>query len=119
MSSYLDWSTRRSAGVELDGYWRDVGTIDSYWEEHMELLADEPPLTFDEPAWPILTIGLQRPTARIEGSATIDDCLVAGGSHVRGTVARSVIGPGVVLEEGAEVRDAVLFHYGHAALARV
>ena len=64
---------------ELDGYWRDVGTVDSYWEAHMELLADEPPLTLDDPAWPILTMGLQRRLARIEGSATIDSCLVAGG----------------------------------------
>lgn len=105
---------------ELDGYWRDVGTVDSYWEAHMELLADEPPLTLDDPAWPILTMGLQRPPARIEGSATIDGCLVAGGSHVRGTVARSVIGPGVVVEEGAEVRDAVLLHDSYVgARARV
>jgi glucose-1-phosphate adenylyltransferase len=105
---------------ELDGYWRDVGTIDSYWEAHMELLADEPPLTLDDPAWPILTTGLQRPPARIEGSATIDGCLVAGGAYVRGTVARSVIGPGAVVEEGAEVRDAVLLHDSYVgARARV
>jgi glucose-1-phosphate adenylyltransferase len=105
---------------ELDGYWRDVGTIDSYWEAHMELLADEPPLTLDDPAWPILTAGLQRPPARIEQSATIDGCLVAGGAQVRGTVARSVIGPGVVVEEGAEVRDAVLLHDSYVgARARV
>ena len=105
---------------ELDGYWRDVGTIESYWEAHMELLADEPPLTLDDPAWPILTMGLQRQPARIEASATIDGCLVAGGSHIRGTVARSIIGPGVVVEEGAEVRDAVLLHDSHVgARARV
>jgi glucose-1-phosphate adenylyltransferase len=105
---------------DLDGYWRDVGTIDSYWEAHMELLADEPPLTLDDPAWPILTAGLQRPPARIEQSATIDGCLVAGGAQVRGTVARSVIGPGVVVEEGAEVRDAVLLHDSYVgARARV
>jgi glucose-1-phosphate adenylyltransferase len=105
---------------ELDGYWRDVGTVDSYWEGHMELLADEPPLTLDDPAWPILTTGLQRPPARIEESATVDGCLVAGGAHVRGTVARSVIGPGVVVEEGAEVRDAVLLHDSYVgARARV
>jgi glucose-1-phosphate adenylyltransferase len=105
---------------ELDGYWRDVGTIDSYWEAHMELLADEPPLTLDDPAWPILTTGLQRPPARIEESATTDGCLVAGGAQVRGTVARSVIGPGVVVEEGAEVRDSVLLHDSYVgARARV
>jgi glucose-1-phosphate adenylyltransferase len=98
---------------ELDGYWRDVGTIDSYWDAHMELLAAEPPLTLDDPAWPILTTGLQRPPARIDASATIDGSLVAGGAHVHGTVVRSVLGPGVVVEQGAEVRDAVLLHDSH------
>ena len=95
---------------QLDGYWRDVGTIEGYWQAHMELLEAEPRLTLDDPAWPILTAGLQRPPARIEASATIDASLVAAGAHVRGTVVRSVIGPGVVIEEGAEVRDAILFH---------
>jgi len=95
---------------ELDGYWRDVGTIEGYWEAHMELLAPEPGLTLDDPAWPILTTGLQRPPARIEASATIDGSLVAAGAHVRGTVVRSVIGPGVVVEENAHVRDAILLH---------
>jgi glucose-1-phosphate adenylyltransferase len=93
-----------------DGYWRDVGTIDAYWQTHMELLEVEPRLTLDDPAWPILTAGLQRPPARIEASATIDGSLVAAGAHVRGTVVRSVLGPGVVVEEGADVRDAVLLH---------
>ena len=96
--------------VQLDGYWRDVGTIEGYWQAHMELLEAEPRLTLDDPAWPILTAGLQRPPARIEASATIDASLVAAGAHVRGTVVRSVIGPGVVIEEGAEVRDAILLH---------
>ena len=76
----------------------------------MELLAPEPMLTLDDPDWPILTAGLQRPPARIEASARIDASLVAAGAHVRGTVVRSVIGPGVVIEEGAEVRDAILLH---------
>jgi glucose-1-phosphate adenylyltransferase len=96
-----------------DGYWRDVGTIDAYWQTHMELLEAEPRLRLDDPAWPILTAGLQRPPARIEASATIDGSLVAAGAHVRGTVVRSVVGPGVVVEEGADVRDAVLLHDSH------
>jgi glucose-1-phosphate adenylyltransferase len=95
---------------QLDGYWRDVGTIEAYWQAHMELLDTEPRLTLDDPAWPILTAGLQRPPARIEASATIDGSLVAAGAHIKGTAVRSVIGPGVVLEEGAEVRDAILLH---------
>jgi glucose-1-phosphate adenylyltransferase len=99
----------------LDGYWRDVGTIDSYWLAHMELLDAEPSLRLDDPAWPILTTGLQRPPARIEASARIDASLIAAGAIVRGTVERSVIGPGVIIEEGATVREAVLFHDCHVA----
>jgi glucose-1-phosphate adenylyltransferase len=95
---------------QLDGYWRDVGTIDGYWQAHMELLEPEPRLRLDDPAWPILTAGPQRPPARIEASATIDGSLVAAGARVRGTVVRSVVGPGVVVEERAEVRDAILLH---------
>jgi glucose-1-phosphate adenylyltransferase len=93
-----------------DGYWRDVGTVDAYWQTHMDLLEAEPRLTLDDPAWPILTAGLQRPPARIEASATIDGSLVAAGAHIQGTVVRSVLGPGVVVAEGAVVRDAVLLH---------
>jgi glucose-1-phosphate adenylyltransferase len=94
----------------LDGYWRDVGTIDGYWQVHMELLEPEPRFRLDDPAWPILTADPQRPPARIEESATIDGSLIAAGARVRGTVLRSVVGPGVVVEEGAEVRDAILLH---------
>lgn len=95
---------------ELDSYWRDVGTIDSYWLAHMELLEAEPPFVLDDPGWPVLTAGLQRPPARIEASARIDGSLVAAGALVRGTVLHSVLGPGVVVDEGAEVRDAIVLH---------
>jgi glucose-1-phosphate adenylyltransferase len=105
-------SERRARAHELDGYWRDVGTLESYWQAHMDLLAPEPSLVLDDPAWPILTAGLQRPPARIESSARIDASWIAPGAVVRGRVERSVIGPGVVIEDGAAVRDSILFHDG-------
>ncbi len=98
----------RAREYRLDGYWRDVGTVESYWEAHMELLADERPLDLDDPAWPILTWSTQRPPARIEPSARVEDGLVSPGSSIRGRVSRSVLGPGAVIEEGAEVRESVL-----------
>ena len=86
----------------------------------MELLEPEPLFRLDDPAWPILTAGPQRPPARIEASATIDRSLVAAGARVRGTVVRSIVGPGVVVEEGAEVRDSILLHDSYVgAHARV
>jgi glucose-1-phosphate adenylyltransferase len=100
---------------ELETYWRDVGTIESYWQAHMELLAQKPALALDDPAWPVLTAGLQRPPARFERPARLEASLVAAGAVVRGEVERSVIGPGVVIDEGATVRDSILFHDCHVA----
>jgi glucose-1-phosphate adenylyltransferase len=98
----------RAYAYPLDGYWRDVGTIASYWESHMDLLAPDPPIDLDEPGWPILTFGVQRLPARIEEPARIARSLVSPGCVVHGQVIRSVLSPGVVVEQGAVVRDSVL-----------
>ena len=92
----------------LDGYWCDVGTIGSYWRSHLDLLGRDPAFALDDQRWPILTAGTPRAPARVWGSATVDDALVAPGCTVHGDVARSVLGPGVVVEEGATVRSSVL-----------
>jgi glucose-1-phosphate adenylyltransferase len=94
----------------LEGYWKDVGTVDSYWQTHMDLLAPEPPLRLDDPDWPILTTGPQRLPARIEAEARIAGSQIASGCHIAGRVERSVLAPGVVVEPGAEVRDSILLH---------
>jgi glucose-1-phosphate adenylyltransferase len=92
----------------LDGYWRDVGTVPAYWQAHMDLLDPERPLDLDDPAWPILGRAPHRLPARVEGSARLDGALLSPGTVVAGEVTRSVLGPGVVVEPGAAVRDAVL-----------
>jgi glucose-1-phosphate adenylyltransferase len=94
----------------LKGFWRDVGTVDSYFESQLELLKPEPALRLDDPGWPILTLGTQRPPARIEDTARLAGSWISPGCLIRGGVERSVLGPGVVVEEGAQVRDGVLFH---------
>jgi glucose-1-phosphate adenylyltransferase len=99
---------RAARAYAHDGYWRDVGTVDSYWEGHMDLLDAACPLRPDDPAWPVLTAARPRLPARILGSARVDDSLVCAGCTVAGDVARSVLGPGVVVEQGAVVRDSVL-----------
>src|SRR5690349_11483655 len=96
----------------LDGYWKDVGTVESYFQAHMDLLDPEPALALDDPEWPILTVGHQRLPARILESARIDDSLVSPGARVEGRVVRSVLGPGVVVERGAEIRDSILLDDG-------
>ena len=91
----------------FEGYWRDVGTVDAYWESHMDLLGDEPPIDLDDPDWPVLThAAVLRASARVDGA--VDGSLVAPAARVAGSVSRSVLGRGVVVEEGAVVRESVL-----------
>ena len=93
---------------DLGGYWRDVGTLESYWQAHMDLLEPEPQLQLDDAEWPILTRASQRPPARIEASAKIEGSLISPGCIVRGRVVRSVLGPGTIVEERVEVVDSVV-----------
>jgi len=96
----------RARVFEQAGYWRDLGTPDSYFEGHRDLLAGK--LDLGDPEWPIMTRGLTRPPAVVARSATVHDSLLSSGCTVRGRVERSVLSPGVVVEDGAVVEDAVL-----------
>ncbi len=100
----------RAHAFPLDGYWRDVGTVLSYWQGHQDLLTDPPALDLDDATWPILTVGIQRVPARVFGSARVDHSLISPGCTIGGTVEASVLGPGVAIEDGASVRNAVILH---------
>ncbi|MDP9431515.1 MAG: sugar phosphate nucleotidyltransferase [Actinomycetota bacterium] len=92
----------------FDGYWRDVGTVQSYWSSHMELLADQPPIELDAGDWPILTSGGRRGPAAVSEGAEVSRSLLSSGSSVAGSVQRSVLAGGVVVEAGAVVVDSVV-----------
>ena len=92
----------------LDGYWKDVGTIESYWQAHMDLLLPKAPIDLDDPSWPILTSSPQRPPAEIRAMARVENALICPACSLRGEIVRSVLGPGVTVEEGAVVRGSVL-----------
>jgi glucose-1-phosphate adenylyltransferase len=92
------------------GYWRDVGTVDAYWSSHLDLLADDPPVRLDDPAWPIRTRLAAQVPARVAAGAHIAESLLSPGVTVAGRVERCVLSPGVVVEPGGTVRDSVLLH---------
>ena len=94
----------------LPGYWKDVGRPETYFQSHMDLLAEHPGLDLDDRRWPILTLGHQRLPAKIHETATITNSLISPGCDIRGTVECSVLAPGVVVEEGAAVRNAIIWH---------
>jgi glucose-1-phosphate adenylyltransferase len=91
------------------GYWRDVGTVDAYFECHQELLDEPPPIDLDDPSWPVLTRAPARhASARVLPEAAVSGSMLAPGATVAGTVERTVIGRGALIEAGAVVRDSVV-----------
>jgi glucose-1-phosphate adenylyltransferase len=90
------------------GYWVDVGTIEAYWQAHMDLLIDEPPLDLRDREWIIHTRSEERPPVNIRSAAVVDHSLITDGCIVEGTVEHSVLSPGVVVREGAVVRHSVV-----------
>ena len=91
----------------LDGYWRDLGQPHHYLNAHLELVERRVDLFSSD--WPIRTQQPQREPAYVATGAQVEDSLLSPGCSVAGTVRRSVIGPGVVIEQGAEVVESVLF----------
>jgi glucose-1-phosphate adenylyltransferase len=95
------------------GYWRDVGTLDAYWQTHMELLATNPPLDLYDPAWPIHTHSEVLPPAKVESTSGrrgfVGSSLLAAGSVVGcSTVTSSVLATGVRVGDGSMLDEAVV-----------
>ena len=99
----------RAAAFEFEGYWENVGTIGSYYRASLDLVSEHPRLALDDRRWPILTRDEERPPVRVSEEASIEASLISNGCRIAGTVARSVLSPGVVVEAGARVEDAVIF----------
>jgi len=95
------------------GYWADVGTIPAYFEANMALLNDVPALNLNDPNWVIHTRSEERPAAFLGPEANVEGSLLCDGCRVWGTVVRSIISPGVQVEAGAVVRDAILMTDTH------
>jgi len=95
------------------GYWRDVGTIQAYWEANMDLLKPEGDISPQK--WQIRTNveaaerQADRPAARYFNTARVQNSLISAGCIIKGSVVNSVLSPGVVVEEGAVVKDSIIF----------
>jgi len=98
----------RVFGYRFDGYWQDVGTVQSYWEANMALLQDAPELDLYDKEWLIHTRSEERAPAKIGPTAQVHRSLVSHGCVVNGTVVNSVLSPGVRVDVGAVVRDSIV-----------
>lgn len=99
--------TGKAVAVPMTGYWRDVGQPGLYLQSHRDLLAGKVDV-FDHPGRPVISHWPDRPAARVRGTGVVTDSLLSPGCDVSGEVVGSVLGPGVVVEKGAVVRDSVL-----------
>ncbi len=93
---------------EYNGYWKDVGTLGSYWEANMELIDIIPEFNLYEEFWKIYTTNDILPPQFVSAESVIERSLIGDGSEIYGQVYNSIIGCGVVVEKGAVVRDSII-----------
>jgi glucose-1-phosphate adenylyltransferase len=89
-------------------YWRDVGTLDAYWQANMDLLARTPGIDLHDPAWPIRTHNPQSPPSQLLAGSRVESSIVASGCVVGGVVSRSVVFTGAHVAPGARIEDSLV-----------
>lgn len=110
--AYIFWDP----ATKIPRYWRDVGTLDSYWEAHMDLLGQSPVFDLGDPDWPILTHEPPAPPAKILGLRTGDGesdgvvhSMISNGCVLEArSLVNSVLSPNVRILKGAEVSESIL-----------
>ena len=105
---YCHEGGKRLFAYEYNGYWKDVGTLGSYWEANMELIDIIPEFNLYEEFWKIYTKGDIIPPQYISAESTIDRSIIGEGSEIYGEVYNSVIGDGVTVGRGTIVRDSII-----------
>lgn len=93
---------------QFEGYWKDVGTIESLWEANMDLLSETPQLNLQDDNWKIYGRNLTNPPQYIGNDATLKNSIVGDGCIVMGDVENSILFPSVIVEKGAIVKDSII-----------
>lgn len=101
-------NNERLFAYAFEGYWKDVGTLDSLWEANMDLINPNVPLDLYDPKWKIYSRNNNMPPQYIGDNANIENSMIAEGSTINGTVDFSVIFSGVTIEDGATVKYSIV-----------
>jgi len=99
---------RKLSAYEFNGYWKDVGTLGSYWEANMELIDIVPEFNLYEEFWKIYTSNEIIPPQYISAEAKIERSIIGDGTEIYGEVHNSVIGEGVTIGKGTVIRDSII-----------
>lgn len=95
---------------EYEGYWKDVGTLKAFWEANLALINPLPEMNLYDDDWHWHTRGKFEPPAKFGETGVVSKSLINNGAIVNGKVENSVISPGVYIEEGAVVKDSIIFN---------
>lgn len=95
----------------FEGYWKDVGTVESFWQANMDLLADCPALNLHDPDWRIYSVNPTRPPHYLAAGANVHCSLISEGAVIYGNVEHSVIFPGVQIGAGSTIKNSVVMSY--------
>ncbi|MDO5574681.1 MAG: glucose-1-phosphate adenylyltransferase [bacterium] len=100
----------RLFAYEYNGYWKDVGTLNSYWEANMELIDIIPEFNLYEEYWKIYTKSDILPPQYISGDSVVEKCIIGEGANIYGKIYNSVIGCGVTIGKNTVVRDSIIMN---------
>lgn len=107
---YCHEQGERICAYDFKGYWKDVGTLGSYWEANMELVDIIPEFNLYEEFWRIYTKSDALPPQYIADNTKVSRCIIGEGTEIYGAVEHSVIGSAVTIEEGAVVKDSIIMN---------
>ncbi|MBO4214588.1 MAG: glucose-1-phosphate adenylyltransferase [Lachnospiraceae bacterium] len=92
----------------FEGFWKDVGTIESYYETNMQLLKEKPEFSMIDEKFPIMSNSNIYPVQYIGTTATLENCIINNGCKIYGRIKNSIIGNGCVIKEGAYIEDSLI-----------
>ncbi|MBQ8148724.1 MAG: glucose-1-phosphate adenylyltransferase [Lachnospiraceae bacterium] len=107
---YCHEQGERICAYDFKGYWKDVGTLGSYWEANMELVDIIPEFNLYEEFWRIYTKSDALPPQYIADTTKVGKCIIGEGTEIYGEVEHSVIGSAVTIGEGAVVKDSIIMN---------
>ena len=105
---YCHENKKRLFAYEFNGYWKDVGTLGSYWEANMELIDLIPEFNLYEEYWKIYTKSDIIEPQYLSADSVVERSIVGEGSEIYGQIYNSVIGPGVTVGKGTVIRDSII-----------
>ncbi|WP_031431013.1 glucose-1-phosphate adenylyltransferase [Methylomicrobium agile] len=109
-----DFAANQVPGIkpyEETAYWRDVGTLQSYWQAHQDLLGERPCFDLFNPQWPIRSSRYDGPGVKITSRYVEDSLVCSAGWLNKALICRSIVGREVVLEEGAQLDECIILDY--------